>query len=105
MGDAAETALKKKYEQLKAKREAKQQGAGDSAGGRGAGSAVATPGTSLSGISIFRLHGVCGESRPRREAALLPVERCRQQRNAPGTDCQVLAIVTLYSTCNRALTF
>jgi hypothetical protein len=51
MGDAAETALKKKYEQLKAKREAKQQqGSGDSAGGRGAGSAVATPGTSLSGI-------------------------------------------------------
>ncbi len=51
MSDAAETALKKKYEQLKAKREAKQQqGAGDSASGRGAGSAMATPGTSLSGI-------------------------------------------------------
>ena len=48
------SALKKKYEQLKAKREAKQQqqqqqGAGDGAGGSGAGSASAGNGA-LSGI-------------------------------------------------------
>jgi len=52
--DGMPSALKKKYEQLKAKREAKQQqqqqqGAGDGAGGSGAGSASAGNGA-LSGI-------------------------------------------------------
>ena len=69
MGDAAETALKKKYEQLKAKREAKQQqGSGDSAGGRGAGIAVATPGTSLSGI-LQQMEKDSGQARSQGDAA------------------------------------